>query len=59
LTGCIVPIAFPTIATDALKRGTTLLVTAKSASSAAEPAEFKVSLTGFTGAANRVEQLAK
>lgn len=57
-TGCIVPVAFPTIATDALKGGTTLLVTAKSASSAGEPAEFKVSLTGFTAATNRVEQLA-
>lgn len=58
-TGCIVPVAFPTIATDALKRGTTLLVAAKSASSAGEPGEFKVSLTGFTAATNRVEQLAK
>ncbi|AOR77765.1 invasion associated locus B family protein [Novosphingobium resinovorum] len=58
-TGCIIPVKFPTIATDALKKGTTLLVTARGAASGSEAVEFKVSLTGFTAAAARTEQLAK
>ncbi|KKB11479.1 hypothetical protein VE25_12580 [Devosia geojensis] len=57
--GCIVPIAFPQAELDVLKRGATLTVTARSASAGSEPAEFVVSLSGFTAAIDRVDQLAQ
>ncbi|WP_390888756.1 invasion associated locus B family protein [Devosia neptuniae] len=55
--GCIVPVIFPPDELEALKRGTTLTVAARSASAAAEPAEFSVSLSGFTAVLGRVDQL--
>lgn len=56
--GCLVPVSFPTVATDAMKRGTTLNVTATN-SSGDQPVEFAVSLAGFTAAMNRVAELAE
>lgn len=55
--GCVVPIAFPQSQLDALKSGTTLTVTAKSASTSGDPAQFAVSLAGFTAAIDRINQL--
>lgn len=55
--GCIVPVVFTPDELGALKRGTTLTVAARSASAAAGPAEFSVSLSGFTVALGRVDQL--
>ena len=56
--GCLAPVSFPTVATDALKRGTSLVVTANP-DGGGEPATFIVSLAGFTAAMNRVAELAK
>lgn len=56
--GCLVPVAFPTAATDAMKEGEKLIVGANS-SSDGKPLIFTISLNGFTAAFNRTTELAK
>lgn len=56
--GCLVPVSFPTVATDALKKGEKLVVTAAREGGGEVPT-FTVSLDGFTTALNRVAELAK
>lgn len=57
--GCIVPVSFPTVATEAMKKGTSLIVTATNVAGGGEIPTFKVSLNGFTAAMNRGAELAK
>lgn len=54
--GCLLPISFPTVATDAMKTGKTLTVAALNLSSG-EPTSFNVSLAGFSAALARIIQL--
>lgn len=56
--GCLVPVSFPTVATDAMKRGTTLTVTATNPNGD-QPVDLAVSLAGFTAAMNRIAELAR
>lgn len=56
--GCLVPISFPTVATDALRKGTDLIITASNLNGGEAPT-IKVSLNGFTAAMNRVVDLSK
>ncbi|MBN8932488.1 MAG: invasion associated locus B family protein [Rhizobium pusense] len=56
--GCLVPVSFPTIATDAMKKGEKLVITA-TRNGGGETPPFTVSLNGFTAALNRVAELAK
>jgi invasion protein IalB len=55
--GCIVPLAFANDAVAALSSGGVLNVSAVADSGEATP--FKVSLTGFTSAVTRAQELAK
>ncbi|MGL4289165.1 MAG: invasion associated locus B family protein [Phreatobacter sp.] len=55
-SGCLAPISLPTVATEALKKGTRLIVSATSLSSG-EAATFNVSLNGFAAAIARIVQL--
>ncbi|QCI69077.1 invasion associated locus B family protein [Phreatobacter stygius] len=55
-SGCLAPISLPTAATEALKRGTRLIVSATMLNSG-EAATFNVSLNGFAAAIARVAQL--
>lgn len=57
-TGCLVPVSFPTIATDAMKKGEKLVIAA-TRDGGGEPPAFTVSLDGFTAAIGRVSELAK
>lgn len=57
-TGCLVPISFPTVATDAMKKGEKLIITAMR-NGGGEAPTFTVSLNGFTTAMSRVAELAK
>lgn len=57
--GCIVPVSSPTVATDAMMKGTALIITATNVAGGAEVPTFKVSLNGFTAALNRAAELAK
>ncbi len=54
--GCLLPISFPTVATDAMKTGKTLTVAALNLSTS-EPASFNVSLNGFAAALDRIAQI--
>lgn len=56
--GCLLPVSFPKIATDAMKAGKALTVAALNLSNA-EPVLFNVSLTGFGAALDRVAQIDK
>jgi invasion protein IalB len=56
--GCIVPLTLPTVATDAMKNGKNLIVSATFAN-AAEPTAFSISLAGFAAALSRVGDLTK
>lgn len=56
--GCLVPLSFPTVATNAMKKGEKLVITA-TRDGGGEPSMFTVSLAGFTAAMNRVAELAK
>lgn len=56
--GCLVPLSFPTVATDALKKGEKLIVNA-TRSGGREPPVFNIPLDGFTAAFNRTVELAK
>lgn len=54
--GCLLPISFPTVATDAMKAGKGLTVAALNLSNG-EPVSFNVSLTGFAAAFDRIAQI--
>lgn len=54
--GCLLPISFPTVATDAMKAGKTLTVAALNLSNN-EPVSFNVSLAGFGAALDRIAQI--
>ncbi|MBN8931425.1 MAG: invasion associated locus B family protein [Rhizobium pusense] len=56
--GCFVPVSFPTVATDAMKKGEKLVITA-TRDGGGEVPTFTVSLNGFTTAMSRVAELAK
>jgi len=56
--GCLLPISFPTVATDAMKTGKALTVAALNLSNN-EPVSFNVSLTGFAAAFDRIAQIDK
>lgn len=54
--GCLLPVSFPAIATDAMQKGKTLTAAALNLSSGA-PVTFNISLNGFSTALNRIGQL--
>ena len=54
--GCLVPVSFPTVATDTMRKGEKLVVTATHNGGGEAPI-FTVSLTGFTAAISRVAEL--
>ncbi len=54
--GCLAPVSFPTAMTDALKKGTTLVVNAVTLRGG-EPVTFSVSLNGFSAAIARAGSL--
>lgn len=54
--GCLLPVSFPTIATDAMKTGKTLTAAALNLSTG-EPVAFNISLNGFSAALARITQL--
>ncbi|EXL01666.1 invasion protein [Brucella anthropi] len=56
--GCLVPVRFPIVAIDAMKKGEKLVVTA-TRDGGGEVPTFTVSLNGFAAAINRVAELAK
>jgi invasion protein IalB len=56
--GCLMPVSFPTAATDAMKTAKTLLVVSLGLSSN-QAVTFKVSLNGFAAALARVSELGK
>jgi invasion protein IalB len=55
--GCLIPISFPTVATDAMKTGKTLTAAALNLSNG-DPVSFNISLNGFAEALARISQLA-
>lgn len=57
-SGCLVPVSFPTVATDAMKKGEKLIITA-TRNGGGEVPTFTVSLNGFSAAINRAAELAK
>lgn len=57
-SGCLVPISFPTVATDAMKKAGKLIITA-TRNGGGEAPTFTISLNGFTTAMSRVAELAK
>lgn len=57
--GCLLPIAFPTAATEAMKQGEKLIVGATNSTGDGKPPTFTFSLDGFTAALSRVTELAK
>jgi invasion protein IalB len=57
-SGCFVPVSFPTVATDAMKKGEKLVITAKRDGGGEVPT-FTVSLNGFSAALKRAAELAK
>lgn len=54
--GCLLPVSFPTAATDAMRKGKTLAVSSLNLSDG-QAVTFNVSLNGFTAALDRVIQL--
>ena len=54
--GCLAPVSFPAATTDAMKRGTTLVVSAVNLRGG-EPVAFSVSLNGFSAAIARAGTL--
>jgi invasion protein IalB len=54
--GCLLPISFPTVATDAMKSGKTLTAAALNLSNG-DPILFNISLAGFAAALARITQL--
>jgi invasion protein IalB len=56
--GCLLPVNFPTVATDAMRKATKLTVASLNLSSG-EAVTFNVSLNGFAAALDRLVQLAR
>lgn len=56
-TGCLVPVTFDASQISTLRGGTELIIAAQAASTG-EPVELKVSLNGFSRAANRSVELS-
>lgn len=56
--GCLLPVSFPTVATDAMRKATKLVVASLNLSSS-EPVTFNISLDGFSAALTRTTELAK
>jgi invasion protein IalB len=56
--GCLLQVSFPAVATDAMRKGTKLVVASLNVSSN-EPVTFNISLKGFSAALNRTIELAK
>ncbi|MDQ8730429.1 invasion associated locus B family protein [Bradyrhizobium sp. LHD-71] len=56
--GCLLPLSFPTVATDALRKGAKLVVASLNLSSG-DAVTFNVSLNGFGAALDRMIQLAR
>ena len=56
--GCLLPVSFPTVATDAMRKGAKLVVASLNLSSN-EPVIFNISLNGFSAALARTTELAK
>lgn len=56
--GCLAPVSFPSIATDAIKKAKVLTIAATPASGA-EAVTFSLALDGFTAALARIAELAK
>ena len=56
--GCLVPVNFPAAATDAMRKGTKLVIASLNLSSN-EALTFNVSLNGFGPAMARATELAK
>jgi len=56
--GCLLPVSFPTVATDAMRKSAKLMVASLNLSSG-EAVTFNVSLNGVGSALDRVTQLAK
>jgi invasion protein IalB len=56
--GCLVPVSFPTVATDAMKKAKALTVTA-TPTGTSEPTAFALTLDGFSAAFLRLAELAK
>ncbi|MDX3809778.1 invasion associated locus B family protein [Bosea thiooxidans] len=54
--GCLLPISFPTVATNAMKTGKTLTVAALNLSTS-EPVSFNVPLNGFAAGLERITQI--
>jgi invasion protein IalB len=54
--GCLLPVSFPTVATEAMKTGKTLTAAALNLSSG-DPVAFNISLNGFAAALARIGQL--
>lgn len=55
-SGCLLPISFPTVATDAMKTGKVLTAAALNLSNN-DPVAFNISLNGFSAALTRLVQL--
>lgn len=56
--GCLLPVSFPTVATDAMRKGTKLVVASLNLSSN-EAVTFSISLNGFSAALARTIELGK
>jgi invasion protein IalB len=56
--GCLLPVSFPTVATDAMRKGTKLVVATLNMSSG-EAITFNISLNGFNAALDRIAQLGR
>lgn len=56
--GCLLPVSFPTVATDAMRKGTKLVVASLNISSG-DAVTFNVSLSEFGSALDRLVQLAR
>jgi invasion protein IalB len=56
--GCLLPVSFPAVATDAMRKGTKLAVASLNLSTN-EPMTFNISLNGFSAALTRTTELAK
>jgi invasion protein IalB len=56
--GCLLPVSFPTAATDAMRKGTKLVIASLNLSTN-EPVTFNVSLDGFGAALARAADLAR
>lgn len=56
--GCLLPVSFPAVATDTMRKGTKLVIASLNLSTN-EPVTFNVSLSGFGAALTRATELAK